>query len=364
MLSFLRRKSRPELTFNSRVSAFWKWFEDVAPRFYSTIEAGKCSSLADETSAKVDELLPGLAWVYGPGADGKGHSLTLSGEGNEHRQLLALHWHARAPIIAGWTFYPSRQAGPIKGHVIEMDEGRFDPKEIWVTPQVDKEREKIDLMIWHPLWEKIGEKQRGTVVFLFLDEALGEYGTEWWIGEIQFGQDRLADSFPLEELAGYVAKISQKNGWKKYPPGGSWTLFNVKVEDKVYPRSDIRTQATAVPSLLHAYMDAAGNLDDPLSSTGAEYVYVSIDRSFFPQGSEVQVRGEIEEALDNAVKAAGSGRLIGGALGTQRGYIDLLIYDGSASLAVIRETLRSLKLPRGTMIEFFACEKLGRRVAI
>jgi hypothetical protein len=44
--------------------------QEVAPRFYATIENGQCSSLANETSAKVDQFLPGFQWVYGPGAEG------------------------------------------------------------------------------------------------------------------------------------------------------------------------------------------------------------------------------------------------------------------------------------------------------
>ncbi len=68
----------------------------------------------------VNELSPGFAWVFGPGADGIGHSFTLSGEGVIHRQLLALQWLSRAPVINGWTFYAARQPGPISGHTIEI----------------------------------------------------------------------------------------------------------------------------------------------------------------------------------------------------------------------------------------------------
>ena len=152
---FGRQDQTSSRTYNERVAAFWKWFQVVASRFYATIEAGKCDSLDDETSAKTDELLPDFAWVYGPGADGRGHSFTLTGEGNIHRQLLALQWLATAPTIEGWTFYAARQPGRIHGHVIEMCGLRFDPKEIWVTPSIDEQAEKIDLMIWHFSWETL-----------------------------------------------------------------------------------------------------------------------------------------------------------------------------------------------------------------
>ncbi|MGH2551568.1 MAG: hypothetical protein ACRDHN_19455, partial [Thermomicrobiales bacterium] len=250
------------------MALFWAWFAEVADRFYETIEKKECSSLATETSAKVDELLPGFAWVFGPGPDKKGHSFTLSGEGIEAQQLLALHWLAMAPTLAGWTFYAARQSGSIKGNTIAMGDLKFDPKEIWVTPSLDTDAEKINLTVWHPSWEQIDVGQRWTITFLFLDEALGEYGTQWWVGEIQFGQSRLGDSFPLEELAAFVAQTTAKNGWKKYPPGESWTLFQLK-ESGEFSRGDLIVLNTCAPRLFQNYMKADGDLQDPLPGSGA-----------------------------------------------------------------------------------------------
>ncbi len=366
MFSLFRRKPPPAApTVNERVTAFWTWFAEVAPRFYATIDAKRCSDLADETSAKVDELLPGFAWVFGPGENGIGHSFTLSGEGVLHRQLLALQWLALAPKIPGWTFYAARQPGPIKGHVIEIAGTRFDPKEIWVTPRIDTDAEKLDLTFWHPSWETISERQRGTITFLFLDEALGEYGTERWIGEISHGKERLAQSFPLEELASHVDATAKANRWRLIAPGECYTLFSIKEPQAgAFPRSDVLTQSTANPGLFREYMKAEGELPDPLAGTGADYLYVSIPRDYFPAGKETDFRGEIEEALDTALKTARSGRCIGGAFGTINGYVDLLVFDGARSTDLIQQTLHQFTLPRGAMIEFFAREKRGRRIAL
>ncbi len=71
-----------EETFKSRVQEFWRWFAEAAPRYSQTIAAGACATLTTEISAKVNAIADGLAWEFGPGAGGRGHSLTLSGEGN------------------------------------------------------------------------------------------------------------------------------------------------------------------------------------------------------------------------------------------------------------------------------------------
>jgi hypothetical protein len=364
MFSFFRRNPPPAPTFNERVSAFWRWFSEVAPRFYSTIEAGRCAALTEEISPKVDELLPGFAWVFGPGADGQGHSLTLSGEGNIHRQLLALRWLAAAPALTGWTFHAARQPGPIKGHVIEMSGLRFDPKEIWVSPSVDEQAQNVDLTIWHPAWEQITPQQRQTITFLFLDESLGEYGTDWWIGKIEFGQGRLRAAFPLDELSDYIGRVALERGWQKHIPGENWTLFRLKETTGDFPRADIITQSTAVPRLFHDYMRSGGDLEDPLNGSGADYVYVSIDPDFFPKGEEVAKRGEIEDAITAALAAFHGGICIGGAFGRKRCYSDFMLFDGARSLTAIRSTLKALNAPGGTMIEHFAREKRGQRIAI
>ena len=364
MLSLFRRKPEPvPQTFNERVAAFWSWFQEVAPHYYATIEAGKCASLADETSANVDLLGKGFAWVYGPGEGGKGHSLTVCGEGYIHAQLLALQWLKFAPKIEGWTFYAARQPGPIRGHVIEMYNLRFDPKEIWVTTVLDEHQEKFDIYVWHHAWEGLEERKKFGILFLFLDEALGEYGTGRWIGEIKLSKDRLAQSFPLEELADRVNKSASERKWKLHAPGEIWTILKINRVEGTYPRSDLTTLSTAVPKLLHQYMESEGELADPLAGTGADYVYASIEKDFFPEGNEVARRGQIEDAIESALAPIQGGRIVSGGFGTERGYIDVLVFDGRRSLELMRRALVEQRVPRGTMIEFFAREKRGQRIA-
>jgi hypothetical protein len=130
MFSFFRRKgSRScEETFKARVEDFWRWYADVAPRFYQTLDGKKSPTLAPEVTAKVDRLISGCAWVFGPGPNGTGHSFTLTGEGNPHRQLLAEYWKNQAPPLEGWTFYSSRQpSNDLKEWRLEIGGECFDP---------------------------------------------------------------------------------------------------------------------------------------------------------------------------------------------------------------------------------------------
>jgi hypothetical protein len=363
MLSLFKRKPAG-MTFKSRVLQWWDWYGSVAPRFFETIEAGECPSLAGEVSEKVDELFPGLAWVFGPGAGGQGHSFTLSGEGVLYRQLLTQYWHRQAPALDGWTFYASRQPGSIEGIVMDIGGQQFNPIEFWLTPQVNKEAEKVELTVWHPLYEHMEENERWRVLFLFLDEVMGEFGTQQWIGEIALNNRRLAESIPLTELRSFLDNVMTQTGWRKYDPGEAISLYQLDEPHDRFPRGDIIVGNTCCPPLLDDYMEAKGKLEDPLAGLGADYVYVALDARILPPGEETEARGRIEDALNEALRAEASGRLLGGAHGIQNAYVDLLLFDGEESMAIVERVLREQGLPAGTRVEYFAKDKRGRGVVL
>jgi hypothetical protein len=366
MPSLFKRKSVAvaEATFKRRVHQFWAWYAGAAPRFYQAIEDGRSAGLAAEVSAKVDEVVLGFAWVFGPGENGQGHSFTLSGEGDLHRQLLAIYWQSQAPSLPGWKFYAARQPGSLRGKQIAISSGKFDPLEFRVSPSVDLDAKKFDLTAWHPRFDTMTERERSLMVQLFLDEALGEYGTQQWIGKIKLGSKRLADSMPLEELSEFSQRVQAEHGWKKLPPGESATVYRCKESRSRFLRGDIVTGTTMHPRLINEYLKAKGELEDPLKGTGADYVFVTFDAQILPAGNESHARGEIEDALDKALRMSASGRLLGGAWGSENAYVDLLLFDGPASIEIVTGVLLERRLPAGSSINYFAKEKRALRRVI
>jgi hypothetical protein len=365
MFSLFKRKTSPEaeLTFKTRVQSFWDWYRQVAPRFYQTIEAGKCPSLAEEVSGKVDELIRGFAWVFGPGEGGKGHSFTLSGEGNPHRQLLAIFWHSQAPKLDGWTFYPARQPTDIKGRRIHIGERVFDPIEFWLTTHLDRDRQKVDITVWHPMFATMEERDRWGALFLFLDDALGEYGTQQWIGEIKLNDQHLAEAIPLQELRGFIDKIGAEMKWENFSKEQVGVVYNCEPRDG-FLRSDVFVGSSSHYPLIKDYLAADGDLADPLAGTGADFVFVSFDSGILTAGKETEIRGRFEDALNDALEPAAAGHSLGGAIGRHQAYIDLVLFDGARSLAIVQQVLHEQQLPAGSAIHFFAKEKRGQEVVL
>ena len=353
-----------ELTFKARVIDFWAWYAEIAPRFLATIDAGDWAKLTDEVSTKVKGLLDFGAWEFGPGANKQGHSFTLTGEGDRHLQLLTCCWLSRAPKLSGWTFYASRQSCAIAGHRMTYAGQEFKPIEFWLSPSLDTGREIIDLTVWHPQFEVMEEKQRWFVLFLVLDQVLGEIGTQQWVGKIKLNNERLADAMPIAELPAFVQETQVKTGWKKYPPGGAYTGYTIKEQHERFARGDIYTGTTSHMNLVDDYLEAAGEMENPLAGKGADFVFVAFDASILPRGEEVDVRARIEDALDAALRAEASGQSLGGAMGRNFAYVDLLILDGAASLAIMRKILAEQRLPPETTINFFAKEKRGQQIML
>ena len=366
MLSFFKKTivTQKDRTFKTKVGEFWNWYAKVAPRFFETIETGDCNALVPEVSGQLDKLFPGFAWVFGPGEGGVGHSFTLSGEGIIHKQLLTQFWLSHAPVLDGWTFYCARQPGSIEGMSMKFEGTNFEPAEFWLTPTVNSKRKKVDIEAWHPLVPVLGRQACLSALFIFLDEVLGEYGTEQWIGEIKVHDKKLADAIPLGELASYISKLQSEEGWEKFPPGEAALFYEFEQGHERFLRGDIIIATTRNSSLFEEYICSEGALEDPLAGTGADYLFITMDASQLPPAQRLEFREAVEASLDKRLKSDSNGRLLGNASSKCNSYIDLLIFDGVASINSVRSALEEQNVPPGTAINYFAREKRGHRIVL
>jgi hypothetical protein len=358
-------KATREPTLKTRVDEFWEWYSRKAAEFYTAIEAKRCGELQPEVSATVDRLLPGMAWVFGPGENRAGHSFTLSGEGVLARQFVAEYWQAAAPKLHGWTFYASRQPSDnVRSFRLELDENRnFEPQELWLHPVVDEETEKLNLTAWHPLFASIPDNTKWTALFLLLDEALGEHGTQNWIGEIQFADSHLKESIPVWELPDVIRQTESKYGWKKLKPTDIFTTYKFKEPNEIF-RGDTKVGSARYWSLVRDYLHNKGPVDHPCPDIGVDFVFVAFTSEILPKGEEVVFRGEIEDNLIAVFSQNRSGDHLGGAMGMKNTYIDAAIYDGEASIQQIQQVLKKHALPKGTAIHYFTRDKADRVITL
>ncbi len=346
IFGFGKKAAKP--TFKQRVAEFWDWYPQVADRFYRTIEAGQCEGLAGEVSKFADKTLPRMSWVFGPGENG-GHSFTLTGEGDVPRQLLAEYWLSRAPQIPKWTFYAARQPSPtekLQDIAIRVsDHDQIDADSMLLQTTVDEEAKVVDLIAWHPLFEHLPEEHHFQILFLLLDEALGEFGTQTWIGDIKIEPlPEGGTTRKLIELPQFLQQVAAYHEWEKLSPLESYTLYEVP-EQSNSPRGDTVVGTSCIPRVVFELLENGGKLsEDPLAETGAEFVYIAIDGDVFPSGKQSDVRGNIEDALHEALEKSLCGRTLGGAFGLNESYIDIILFDGPEGRQIIEATLEELQL--------------------
>jgi hypothetical protein len=301
-----------------------------------------------------------MAWVFGPGDKPGEHSFTLSGEGIEFKQMLTLHWLKQAPRIDGWKFYAERQPADNPGDFTLGLNGElvFKVMEFWVTPGIDEENECVDLTVWHPLAEQADPRHCQTALFLVLDEIFGEIGTGRWIGTMKFSRDKLAESMPILELKEFVDTTRADRGWKSQHPCDTWTCYGIPAEKrKEQLRFDTISGTTVCWKTLRDFLDDPDSFVDPFAELAAEWVYLSFPSSVLPKGKEVDTREMMAEAIVKPLTQKRSGTLLGGAIGHERVYIDLLLFDGERSLQLIREAARSAGFPAETRLEFLDSKK-------
>ncbi|MEZ6107310.1 MAG: hypothetical protein R3B96_14625 [Pirellulaceae bacterium] len=66
------------------------------------------------------------------------------------------------------------------------------------------------MQVWHPVFEFLPEDGQWQIVFLLFDEALGKFGTETWIGDIEvaaFEKDDKTRS--ITDLPRFIDQVSE-----------------------------------------------------------------------------------------------------------------------------------------------------------
>ncbi|MEN0066437.1 MAG: hypothetical protein AAGA48_30150 [Myxococcota bacterium] len=201
------------------IHQFWSWWRAHQGALLNLIEGGTQDPvLVQQLSAHVQDIGGPLAWEFGAGKRAK-HRFVVSGEGNANLRILAERWEAEAPTDdPDFEFYASRQP------IFELTDGmavRFGPQEFAYRDfryavDLDEQRCAIDVVVHHPSFEGLTERQRQTPLFITLDNIIGEDAVETWIRAIQPSPEPAPpdalDAVAFRQLIEDVANVRWKEG--------------------------------------------------------------------------------------------------------------------------------------------------------
>ena len=327
-------------TFYARVMEFWKWFPVQAPSIAAACHSDDPTSELQQFADSVRHKIGGLAWVFGPGEDADSLSFTVSGEGNKACQLLSQFWLENAVEVSGWSFHASRQPSSretLDGMSISVGDQEVDMDTLLIGTSIDDENEQVDIEAWHPVFEHIEENDRFQILFLLLDEALGEFGTQKRIGEIRFSP--CENAIKLIALPDFLDKLWKEKEWNNLSPLETYSGYQSEPSDE-FLRSDTISGFTCLPEVVFEYLNNDGFVNsNPVVGTGADLVFIELTQAGVEHCDDpLDYRSKIEDEVQ-AHLAGGGGVVTGAATGIENAYIDVLIFDGDRSKAAILDAV-------------------------
>ena len=198
---------------------FWKWWATARDRVAAAIadQSLGSSPIVQEISTAVHNLHPDFAWELGPGRSAM-HNLTVTPEGNLELRRLTAQWLASAPPPdTTWEYYASRQPSAPLG--LDIGGTRFSPDEFRVAYSYDDSRERFDVELYHPLFGKAGQDVVRHVLFLTLDERLGEDDVERWIGRLDATASAQPSAVSLIDFTSVIAGALEKVTGERFTLG-------------------------------------------------------------------------------------------------------------------------------------------------
>jgi hypothetical protein len=185
--------------------AFWNWFvaheEDLL-----YLDASR-ERLFDSLHLQITQVHPDLVFEFGPRAEQREFVISADGLRNAFSAVAALV--ASAPRLDRWRitgFRPRRS--PL--NPVQIGDVTVDPADIEFSLLTDGSTIGLKLFIPGFGEEKMAIKQ---IVYLMLDEALGEYDVETKIGLIQMlppESPTTPKRYPLSELPARFDELSAR----------------------------------------------------------------------------------------------------------------------------------------------------------
>ena len=207
MFSFLKKKETP-LTFKKRVEIFWKEFSEKENSLRTCISSPDSLQGVDIINGILEKSQLSIAFMMG--FNGEKFEFFFSPEGNKDVQFLTRCIIDMCPDIPGWLFYSSKQASSIEkltGMKIQISEqAAIVSEELFIYPVLDEKTKKFDIQVYNDSFKHLPEKDCVFISFLLLDEALGEYGTELFVGAIDIAKQRTEGDIDLGRRAGLVGE--------------------------------------------------------------------------------------------------------------------------------------------------------------
>jgi hypothetical protein len=305
-----------------------------------------------------------LMWEFGPAVRGEGHRLVITPESRRHLRPLVRQVLSRAPRLDGWEFYAYRlpEGFDMAERTVEARAGGSIAR-TFIRATVN-DLNKIDLLFLSRDYSSGEDRQALNDVFVAAETLLGEEILDRWIGAItvvplDHGPDEPQGIRDLkcvvDCLIDRVRNSLPDVPYFRLPEDTTWTGYELTPQEADdYPHQwDMFVGNSMIdPMWRNAHQDQSFD-SVRFSRHGETFCYLKIDGGDGLEGSRFADKGEIIDAVDEAVRKAEVGCFVGGGTGLRYSYLDLALTDLDRGVDVVQRVLRDGNVPRRSWILFF-----------
>lgn len=365
-----------------RIDAWWSEFAD-RKKDLEGIFSGKSEwDLPAWMHEHLQGIAPELMWEFGPALRVSGHRLVITPESKHSLRPLVNAIVERAPKIEGWEFYTHRVAEGLDWALVSV-KGRtgFEMKDARVQLSTGDDQ-RIDLR--YSFAAPGSGDDALHAAFVATESLLGEPVLDRWIGAIEvaspprrsflsFGRRAEPEGIPLAELAakvretidGIITSLPQgrcldraDDNWKM------WKLDPPRGRDDFEGQLDLFVGKSMYPEMWRATRSGRPFFSEVYSRSGETFCYLKLDGSDGLDDEHFADKGEIEDAIDEALRRENVGCFVGGGTGLRYSYIDLALDDIERGAAIVGEILRGGNITRRSWLLFYDAELAGEWIGM
>lgn len=335
------------MTFLQRVDEFWKWFSEHEETL-SDMATHPGQYESDQITSFVSEGIARLAMEI-PFNMGGQHEFSFAVEGQAHLFYLLPYLLRRKPqdLHHNWHFFPYLQSSHGQSFDFGMYGIRVSTEDIRVSTGYDPEDNTFRLRFYHPALCSLPEEQCLNAFYILLELTIGEGLSTVYVGDVAQAPSMEEGMFPLTELEGRIEEAIDAMGHSRVTsPEELYTSYQFTPQEDGSLRQDVIAGVTCYTGLLNDYYAGETLNADALAACGAKACFLFFPYGGADRGDVLQSRYDLEERLQREVlgpRGSGqeSGMVLGGALGVDYAYIDLLLYDEPTFMQRVRPFLAS-----------------------
>lgn len=359
-----RREAAARKRVLARIDHWWDQFESKSKALGDLFRGKKQWDLPGWMNDTLQAIDPHLCWEFGPAVRTDGHRLVITPESRQHLRPLVRTILDRAPDLPGWEFYPYRLAEDFEQAQASV-EGRTGGTLDGLTCELRiGEANRIDLLFRSPATRDAEDQDAFNVAFVATEVLLGEKALDRWAGAIEVDRPargkgraipvaRLKDTF--DALVDSIRDRLPGKPFIERAGEDQWSLIQLEPEpaDDYPGTSDLIVATARDVELWKATHAGTPFYSVRFSRCKETFAYVKVDKSHFRRGKEADDRGELEEALDEALGRDGLGVHVGGGTGLGYSYIDLALTDLDRGVERTRKALRKAGVPERSWVLFY-----------